>query len=119
MDSPANKMNYTVPDRITQEDKEILRVAFGNEKVFPILKKIFIPHYSDESTPFEMTGADAFLQGRDWHAMPQDEVKALVVAREDTIKWLGGALTYIKTLVNEKEETPENRAARREKDSTK
>lgn len=119
MDSPENKMNYAVKDRITPEDKEILKVAFGDEKVFGILKKIIIPSYADESTPFEMTGADVWLMGRDWSSMPVEEIKALVVAREDTIKYFGGALTYIKTIVNETEETPQNREARRAKDSTK
>lgn len=119
MDSPENKINYQVRDRITEEDKEILRVAFGNEKVFDILKKIIIPSYSDESTPFEMTGADVWLMGRDWSSMPVEEIKALVVAREDTIKYFGGALTYIKTIVNDTQETPENREARRAKDSTR
>jgi len=112
-------LNYTAPTRITEEEKEIVRAAFKDDRLFPILKKIFVPSFADETNPFEFAGADAFLMGRDWSAMPNEQIKALVVARQDTINWLSGGLALIKNWVYEVPETAQQRAERERKNSTK
>lgn len=112
-------LNYKPPQRITQEEKELIKKAFADERVLTVLKKIILPYYADESTPLEMTGADAFIMGRDWATMPHEEVKALVVARQDTINWIGGALALIKNWLHEPNESEQDRAERLAKDSTK
>lgn len=113
-------MNYKAPERISEEEKSLIRNTFkDNEQLLHILKKILLPSYTDDSTPFEMSGADAFNMGRDWASMPTEEVKALVVARQDTINWLAGALTWLKITANEKVESEQEEAARKSKDSSK
>lgn len=112
-------LNYKVPERITEEEKDVIRKAFGDERVLPILKKVLLPYYADEDTPIEMTGADAFVMGRDWASMPAEEVKPLVVARQDTINWIGGGLTLIKNWLNTPQETEEERAKRLKQNSSK
>lgn len=110
---------YKAPERITEEEKELVRNAFKDERVLDILKKIFMPSYADESNPFEFSGADAFLMGRDWSTIPVDEAKALIVARQDTINWLAGGLTLIKNWLHERPETAQQIAERERKNSTK
>jgi hypothetical protein len=114
------QLNYAPPERFSDEERSIIRSTFkDNDKLLNILKKIMIPQYSDPDVPFELSGADAFNMGREWANMPEQEVKALVVARQDTINWIAGALTWLKMQSSEVEETPEQAALRRGKDSTK
>lgn len=117
--SQPQGLNYQAPTRVTEEEKDIVRNAFKDDRIFPILKKIFVPHFADEENPFEFAGADAFLMGRDWSQMPTDQIKALVVARQDTINWLSGGLALIKNWVHDAPESAEKRAERERKNSTK
>lgn len=118
--SPVARPNYKAPERITEEETRMIRATFkDNDVLLNVLKKIMIPQYSDPENPFEFTGADAFNMGREWANMPNEEVKALVVARQDTINWIAGALTWLKIQASETEKSPDEVEARRAKDSTK
>lgn len=123
MDKPTKspfQVNYKAPERISEEEKSLIRNTFkDNDVLLNVLKKILLPSYTDDSTPFEMSGADVFSMGRDWASMPTEEVKALVVARQDTINFIAGALTWLKITANEKAESEQELSDRRTKDSLK
>lgn len=105
---------------VTLEDALLIRNTFkDNPRLLRVLQKIFIPTIQDPEMTPESMGADSWMDGKNWDAVPVDEIKALVVARQDTIKQVMGGLIRIKTISNVSEESLNETAQRRIKDSTK
>ena len=73
----------------------------------------------DPELPIEQMGQDCWMVDKDFSGMQECEIKSIVLARQDTIKFVLGGLVKLKILANTEEEKPEDRAERRRKDSTK
>lgn len=105
---------------LSVEDAEIIHDAFkGNKKLLKAIQKIFIPTIHDPEMSPESMGEDFWMSGKQWDNIPVDEIKALIVARQDTIKHVMGGLIRIKAIANVKRESMQEIANRRRKDSTK
>lgn len=113
-------LGETFETYLTVEDAEIIRNAFrNNKKLLKAIQKIFLPTIQDPEMPPEAIAEDAWLGGKQWDNIPVDEAKALIVARQDTIKAIAGGLIRIKAISNVKEDSLQEIANRRKKDSTK
>jgi hypothetical protein len=82
-----------------------------------IIRKILIPTITDASLPIEEVSSDV-LSNHNWAAMPADEAKILIVARQDAIKFVIGGLIKLQVIANQKIEDAMESALRRSKDST-
>lgn len=113
-------INYEPEVYLTKEDMELARTTFkNNPRLFKLLRKVFLPSIGDPDLPIEEISKDAWLNMREWDAIPQDEVKALVVARQDAIKFIAGGLIVLKMLSNSEEESPFSKELRKKQDSAK
>lgn len=112
---------YKWESHVTSEEAALLRATFGgNDALIAVLRKVFIPSLSDPSMPIEELGNDMWLFARDWSAVPDNEVKPLVVARQEAIKYVVNGLVRLKMYANlQNEEDTLNREQRRAKDSAK
>lgn len=107
--------NYLSPDEIT-----LIQNTFkGNNTLVNILRKLFIPTITDAELPLESFGSDTFLLGREYAQIPEAEIKSLIVAREDAIKFICGGLIKLKVIANMSKETDIEASFRRSKDSAK
>lgn len=113
-------LNYNPDAYLSQEDLSLIKNTFGgNPRLIKVLRKILMPVVEDPDMPIEEFSADLFLTGRDWGSIPNEEVKSLVVAREETMKFVMGGLIKLKVIANQQEDSPEEIKERRKKDSTK
>lgn len=118
--SAEDVLGDTMETYLTVEDAEIIHDAFkGNKKLLRALKKVFIPTIQDPEMPPESMGEDFWMSGKQWDNIPVEEVKALVVARQDAIKHVMGGIIRIKTIANVQKESMQEIANRRQKDSNK
>lgn len=111
------KPPYELPLRITKEDKQLLRQAFrGNDALMKVMIKMFLPTGFDPDLPVEYISD--IWGDRDFAAIPNDEVKAIVLARQDLIKYVRGTLSQIKLYANTVEETADDVMKRIQKNSS-
>jgi hypothetical protein len=103
--------------RMTEEDIAVLKAMFEDrEGAVEVIRKIFYP---------ELTADNPLQMNQDmWSQEPLTELapeQALIQiqARQKLIKHVEGALSVIKVLVGEKNESPEQVLARLTKDSAK
>ena len=72
--------------RITKEEEQLLKQHFGgNDSLLKLLRKVFIPHY-DVNAPLGQA-VDLWMD-RVYADIPVAEVKGLIVARQEAIKFL-------------------------------
>ena len=113
----ADVINYQPEQYLSAAEISLIQNTFkNNQALINVVRKVFIPTISDPTLPIEEVNADPFLN-RDWSAMPMDEAKALIVARQDAIKFVIGGLIKLQVLANRSTETPMEAALRRSKDS--
>lgn len=113
-------LNYEPEQYITKDELALIKATFGgNEKLLQILRKVLIPTITDGGLPIEDFAKDSFIVDKDWSMIPIAEVKSLIVARQDAIKFIFGGLIKLKVMANNKSETEAEEIARRTKDSTK
>lgn len=115
------KLNYEPPMLFTKEEIKLIKSAFGGQdnQLLKLVRKIFLPSLLDPETPVEF-GANDMWMDLDFRSIPVEEVKPIVLARQDTIKWITGSLVRTKQLANQPdEETPQERDSRQKKDSVK
>jgi hypothetical protein len=113
-------LNYDVETYFTPDEISFIKSTFkDNKKIIAVLRKALIPTFSDPDLPLEEVGKDMWMAGINMAQVPQDELKILVLARQEAIKFIVGALIQLKMLANTKEESPMEAALRRSKDSTK
>ncbi len=113
----ADVLNYQPEQYLNESEMSLIQSTFrGNTSLIAVLRKVMIPTIADPSLPIEEVNADPFLN-RDWSAMPMEEAKALIVARQDAIKFIIGGLIKLQVLANGSNETPMETAMRRAKDS--
>ena len=112
---------YTPEVYFSDAEIDLVQRTFrGNNELFKVLRKVFMPTALDPELPIEEMSKDAWLIDKDFSLMQGEEVKATVRARQETIKFVLGGLVKLKIMAHtEKEETPEKKEARQKKDSTK
>jgi hypothetical protein len=113
-------INYD-PDRYLQDDEVAwIQTTFrNNPKAIRTLQKIFLPAVADTMQPIEQFANDAFGAGYDFAQVPHEELKAIILARQDAIKFVAGGLIKLKLVANNKPETDQERANRKQKDSAR
>lgn len=105
---------------LTLEDAKLIRDTFkNNPRLMRTLQKVFIPTIQDPEMPPEQMAADFWLQGKDWSNVPAEEVKPMIVGRQEALQFILGGLMRIKSIANVKDESKLEEAHRRAKDSTK
>lgn len=113
-------INYEPETYLTADEISLIQGTFrGNDALFRVLRKVLLPSVGDSSLPIEELNKDMWLIGRDYAQIPDAEIKSVVLARQDAIQFVLGALIQLKVLANSKEESEIERAYRRTKDSTK
>ena len=118
--SLSDIINYKAELYITEEDQTLLRDTFkGNERLIKLLRKVLLPTLSDPGLPIEDFGKDMWFSRREWSQIPAEEAKILICAREETIKFIMGGLINLKQIANITEESPQAKALRMKKDSSK
>jgi len=123
--TPANLddiISYAPPTLFSEEEVALIRSHFNGAvgaKLLKILWKALIPSIHSADLPMELIGQDLFLGLIDFKSVPQDEAKSLAMGLQYTVKGIMGGLTNLKNLANIKEDTEENRAARRAKNSSR
>lgn len=109
-------VNYEVEGNLSESEVKLIQSTFRNNKVLiGVIRKIMVPTISDPTLPIESINDDPFLN-RDWSAMPMEEAKALIVARQDAIKFVIGGLIKLQVIAHQPVETEEEKAARLKKD---
>lgn len=113
-------INYEPDTYITKDETSLIRNTFkGNDALFKVLRKVLLPSVGDPNLPIEEIEKDMWLAGRDYSQIPAEEIKPIVLARQDAIKFVLGALIQLKIIANSAEETEIEKAYRRTKDSAK
>jgi transcriptional regulator GlxA family with amidase domain len=113
-------VNYEPEQYLSEEEVGLIRGAFkNNEKLIKVIRKIMLPTALDANLPIEELAADAWMSDRDFGGMPNEEIKSIVLARQDAIRMVFGGLIKLKVIANQKEESPEEAELRRQKDSAK
>ena len=103
--------------RITKEEEQLLKQHFGgNDGLLKLLRKVFIPHY-DVHAPLGQA-VDLWMD-RQYADIPKDEVKGLVVARQEAIKFLESGLIQLHFLASKTDKTPDELEAESKKNSSK
>lgn len=118
--SLSDLLNYKPEQYLSEGELSLIQSTFrNNPKLIAVLRKIFVPTIADPDLPIEQMGDDTFGAGYQWQQIPADEVKILVVARQDAIKFIMGGLIKLKIIASSSDENPMEAALRRSKDSTK
>ncbi len=119
---PANLqdiLNYSADSYFSPEEMAWIKTTFKEPSTIKILRKLFLPSVGDPELPPEEMANDIWLQGRDYSGIPNEEIKSIVLARQEAIKFILGTLVRIKVLAHEKEETSVEKAYRLKRDSNK
>ena len=112
-------VNYTPAEYFSETEISLIQATFGNPAVVAVLRKVLLPTIADPSMPIEDFDKDIFMQSRDYGAMAAEETKAIVLGRQEAIKFIMGGLIKLKVMAAAKVETKEEAAARKAKDSSK
>lgn len=101
------------------EELALIQNTFKDSKVTKVLRKALLPSVGDLDLPIEEMGKDLWLVGRDYSAIPEAEVKSIVLARQEAIKFVMGGLIQLKQIANSAPVSDQVKAGRNEKNSTK
>lgn len=113
-------LNYNPDQYLSDEEVALIRSTFANNpKLIAVIRKVFLPTVADPSLPIEEIANDAFMANMDFGQMAADEIKPIVMGRQDAIRFVIGGLVKLKVIAHGKEESPYAEALRRKKDSSK
>lgn len=112
-------INYEPDKQLNDEEVALIKNTFNDKRLLSVLRKVLLPTISDPSLPMELLAHDVFLAGINWDAIPEKEIKPIMLGRAEAIKFIIGGLIKLRTIANEPEESPSQAALRRQKDSTK
>lgn len=121
MDEKKKQSVYQPPLLFSDEEMKLMRTTFGgqNNELMKLLRRIFLPTLLDPDVPEEFGSNDMWMD-RDWSIIPVEEVKPIVLARQETIKWVLGSLIRLRTMSNSPEGiTLAELAEKQRKDSSK
>jgi len=113
-------INYEQESYINDNDIAVIQSTFkDNPRLLHVLRKVFLPSIGDPELPVEEISKDAWLNMTDWAMMPADQVKPLIVARSEAIKFVAGGLIQLKIIANSGAKSIQELREIRKKDSTK
>lgn len=115
-------VGYKPETYLSDEEIEIIRTVFAGRQgaiLMHILRKVLMPTVLDPDLPIEEMGKDMWLNQIDFKTLSADEAKAISMGLQMTTKAIFGSLIQLKQLALVKEESPEDRAARRRKNSAR
>lgn len=113
-------INYEQESYITENDIALIRTTFkDNPRLMRVLRKVFLPSIGDIELPIEEINKDAWLNMTDWNMIPSDQIKPLIVARQEAIKFVAGGLIQLKIIANSEAKSIEEMRNARAKDSAK
>lgn len=113
-------IKYEPEKYMTDDEVSLIRSTFrDNPRLIAVLRKVFLPTVQDPALPVEEIANDIWFAGKQWDAVPNEQIKSLVVARQEAIKFIMGGFISLKQLANTSEESEMEAALRRSKDSTK
>lgn len=113
-------LNYAPEDYLTDIEKSWIRTTFAGSQVgVNILRKLLLPSAFDPALPIEQMGGDLWMVDYNFAQIPYEEAKSIMLARQDAVKFVVGGLIKLKVIANQKEETPQEKNARRAQDSSK
>lgn len=99
--SLQDALNYQPEQYLSEAEIEWIRTTFGNNpKGVQTLRKILLPTVEDPGLPLEEFGKDTFGAGYNFSSMPEENIKSIVVARQDAIKMVIGGLIHLKVIAN-------------------
>lgn len=113
-------LNYEAEQYLNEDEIQWIRDTFrNNPKAINIVRKCFVPTAYD--LPIEELMNDVWFKGGfDPATVPEEHLKPLVIARQDTLKFVMGGLVNLKALAHsDRPETETEKALRRNKDSAK
>lgn len=112
-------LNYDIDTYLTPEELHLIQNTFNDNRVLKVLRKVMLPSVGDlELTPEEFS-KDVWLNGRDYSMIPDAEIKSIVLARQEAIKFIMGGLINLKIMANLKKETQMEKTLREKKNSSK
>lgn len=116
-------LNYTADQYFNETEISLIQSTFSNPAVIAVLRKVLLPTVSDPSMPIEDFDKDIFMQSRDYAAMSADETKAIVLGRQEAIKFIIGGLIKLKVMSAAANaataDTPQAKELRKAKDGNK
>lgn len=115
--SLTDVLNYEPEQYFSEDELMLIRNTFRSPVVINLLRKVFIPTISDPELPLEDFGNDMFLAGREYAQIPDGEIKSIVLARQDAIKFIMGALVKLKVIANTPDMTPEQKKLQQKQNS--
>lgn len=110
-------LNYQADSYFSDDEISLIQNTFSDPKVMKVLRKALLPSIGDPDFPLEELASDVWLQGRDYGAIAVDEIKAIVVGRQEAIKFVSGGLIKLRVMAHSKSETDIEASYRRSKDS--
>ena len=117
--SLTDMLNYDVDTYLKQVELALIQKTFNDPKLLTILRKVLLPVVNDPDMPLEEMSKDVWLVGRDYSMIPNEEIKSIVLARQEAIKFVMGGLMQLKIIANTKKETSAEKALRERKNSNK
>lgn len=115
----ADILNYEADTYLKAEEIALIQSTFKDARMMRLLRKVMLPTVGDPDMPIEEVGSDMWLVGRDYAAMPNEEIKSVVLARQEAIKFVVGGLIKLKMIANQKVENSVERALREKQNSSK
>lgn len=113
-------LNYQADTYFSTDELTVIKNTFGNNPVLiKLLRKIFLPSVGDLELPPEEVGNDVWLIGRDYASIPDNEIKSIVLARQEAIKFIIGGIIKLKMLANQKNESTAEKSLRERLNSNK
>lgn len=112
-------INYQADTYINEEDISLIQSTFkDNPRLVNTLRKVLLPSVGDNYLPIEEIGSDPWLN-MDFSMMQNEEIKSIVLARQDAIKFIAGGLIRLKMIAAGAVKSPMSEELRRKKDSSK
>jgi hypothetical protein len=113
-------INYEPEQYLSDDEVKLIQDTFrGNKKLLGVLRKVLMPTVADPDLPIEEFGKDMFLVGREYSQIPASEMKQIVLAREEAVKFICGGLISLKQIASLPIESPLDKNLKAKKDSTK
>lgn len=116
----SDVLNYDPEQYLNESEVALIRSTFkDNPQLLAVIRKVMLPTISDPHLPIEEMASDALMANLDFAALPEKEIKSIVLARQDALKFIVGGLVKLKVFAASTDETPYQKALRRKKDSSK
>lgn len=115
-------VGYTPDSYFSEEEVSLIQQVFGGvtgKKMLKIVRKVLIPTLLDPELPVEEVAGDPWMALTKFDQMPVEQVKAVVMGRQEAMKYALGALVKLTQIANSKPLSPAEKASARAKNSAK